>query len=115
MEGAHTTVRDFDVSKPTAKANNPGPLKMRNLLSRAVFDKTFKAGEKFGEPNIVMVPATYLPRRRLQFHGAGKLETLTLGEDIVGDDQHLLVDDVLVQIQKHNGNPIGLQFPLTWS
>ena len=38
-------------------------------------------------------------------------ETLTLGEDMLGDDRQLLVDNVMVQIQKYNGNPIGLQFP----
>jgi elongation factor P len=38
-------------------------------------------------------------------------DTLTLGGDIVGDDRLLLVDNVMVQIQKYNGNPIGLQFP----
>ena len=31
-------------------------------------------------------------------------ETLTLGADMVGDDRLLLVDNVLVQIQKYNGN-----------
>ena len=30
--------------------------------------------------------------------------------EIVGDDRLLLVDNVMVQIQKFNGNPIGLQF-----
>ena len=30
---------------------------------------------------------------------------------MVGDDRLLLVDNVLVQIHKYNGNPIGLQFP----
>ena len=38
-------------------------------------------------------------------------ETLTLGADMLGDDRQLLVDNVMVQIQKFNGNPIGLQFP----
>src|SRR3977135_1600670 len=38
-------------------------------------------------------------------------ETLTLGANIVGDDRQLLVDNVMVQIQKFNGNPIGLQLP----
>ena len=85
---------------------------MRNLLSRAVFDKTFKAGEKFGEPDLVMVPATYLyAGGGYHFIDQESFETLTLGEVIVGDDRHLLVDNVLVQIQKYNGNPIGLQFP----
>ena len=38
-------------------------------------------------------------------------ETLTLGSDLLGDDRQLLVDNLMVQIHKFNGNPIGLQFP----
>ena len=38
-------------------------------------------------------------------------ETLTLRDDVVGSDRDILVDNVLVQVQKYNGNPIGLQVP----
>ena len=38
-------------------------------------------------------------------------ETLTLPDDKVGADRELLVDNLVVQVQKYNGNPIGLQFP----
>ena len=38
-------------------------------------------------------------------------ETLTLGADTVGTDSELLVDNLVIQVQKYNGNPIGLQFP----
>jgi elongation factor P len=38
-------------------------------------------------------------------------ETLTLAAAMVGDGRELLVDTVLVDIQKFNGNPIGLEFP----
>ena len=38
-------------------------------------------------------------------------ETLTLAPAMLGDDRLLLVDNVIVQIHKYNGNPIGLQFP----
>ena len=38
-------------------------------------------------------------------------ETLTLRDAVVGDDRELLVDNLPVQIQKYNGNPIGVQFP----
>jgi elongation factor P len=86
---------------------------MRNLLTRAVFDKTFKAGEKFKEPDLVMVPASYLysDSQGFNFMDQETYETLTLRPDVVGDDSQLLVDNVLVQIQKYNGNPIGIQFP----
>jgi elongation factor P len=105
---------DVEVSKPTARGGQTlVRLKMRNLLTRAVFDKTFKAGEKFREPDLVMVAASYLYADAQGYHFMDQetYETLTLGADILGDDRLLLVDNVLVQVQKYNGNPIGLQFP----
>ena len=42
-------------------------------------------------------------------------ETLTLSAETLGDDRQLLVDNVLVQVQKYNGYPIGVQFPPTSS
>ena len=113
-EGAPYHCLDVEVSKPTARGGQTlVRLKMRNLLSRAVFDKTFKAGEKFGEPDLEMVPATYLyaDAAGYNFMDQDNYETLTLGAEMVGDDRQLLVDNVMVQIQKYNGNPIGLQFP----
>ncbi len=50
---------DVEVSKPTARGGQTlVRLKMRNLITRAVFDKTFKAGEKFSEPDLVMSAAS---------------------------------------------------------
>lgn len=105
---------DVEVSKPTARGGQTlVRIKMRNLLTRAVFDKTFKAGEKFKEPDLEMIPATFLYAGSDGYHFMDQetFETLTLGADLVGDDRLLLVDNLLVQIHKYNGNPIGLQFP----
>jgi elongation factor P len=105
---------DVEVSKPTARGGQTlVRLKMRNLLTRAVFDKTFKAGEKFKEPDLVMEPATFLYSGTdgFNFMDQETFETLVLGPDIVGDDKLLLMDNVVVQVQKFNGNPIGIQFP----
>ncbi len=105
---------DVEVSKPTARGGQTlVRIKMRNLLTRAVFDRTFKAGEKFREPDLAVVPASYLYAGSdgYNFMDQETFETLTLGADMIGDDRQLLVDNVIVQIQKFNGNPIGLQFP----
>ena len=105
---------DVEVSKPTARGGQTlVRLKMRNLLTQAVFDKTFKAGEKFKEPDLVMAPATYLYSDGDGFHfmDQDSFETLTLSAGTLGDDRLLLVDNVLVQIHKYNGNPIGVVFP----
>jgi elongation factor P len=105
---------DVDVSKPTARGGQTlVRIKMRNLLTRAVFDKTFKAGEKFREPDLDTVAASYLYGDADAYHFLDQrtFETLTLDAAVVGDDRQLLVDNVLVQIQRYNGSPIGLQFP----
>jgi len=113
-EGAPYHCLDVEVSKPTARGGQTlVRLKMRNLLTRAVFDRTFKAGEKFKDPDLARVEATYQysDGSGLHFMDQETFDTLTLSEDMVGDDQALLVDNLLVQIHKFNGNPIGLQLP----
>jgi elongation factor P len=114
FENAPYHCLDVDISKPTARGGQTlVRIKMRNLLTRAVFDKTFKAGEKFSEPDLENVSATYLYSDADGFHFMDQesFETVTLRADMVGDDHELLVDNVLVQIQKYNGGPIGVQFP----
>jgi elongation factor P len=105
---------DVEISKPTARGGQTlVRIKMRNLLTQAVFDKTFKAGEKFREPDLEMVPASFLYSDADGYHfmDQASFETLTLRGDVLGDDRLLLVDNVLVQVHKYNGNPIGVVFP----
>jgi elongation factor P len=105
---------DVEVSKPTARGGQTlVRLKMRNLLTRAVFDKTFKAGEKFREPDLDFLPAAYLYNDGDDYHfmDQGNFETMTLGADILGDDRLMLSDNLVVQLQKFNGRPIGMQLP----
>jgi elongation factor P len=114
FEGAPYHCLDVEVSTPTARGGQTlVRLKMRNLLTRAVFDKTFRAGDKFQEPDLVVDPATYLYSDSAGFHFMDQetFETLTVNTSIVGDDRQLLADNLLVQIQKFNGRPIGVQLP----
>jgi elongation factor P len=113
-EGAPYHCIEVDVSKPTARGGQTlVRIKMRNLLTRAVFDKTFKAGDKFKEPDLANVVASYLYSDADGFHfmDQANYETLTLNAAVVGEDGELLVDNLNVQIQKFNGNPIALQLP----
>ena len=114
LEGAPYHCLDVEISKPTARGGQTlVRIKMRNLLTRAVFDKTFKAGEKFDEPDLDTIDASFMYADAEGFHfmDQDSFETLTLGPDRVGDARDLLVDNLIVQVQKYNGNPIGLQFP----
>ncbi len=114
LEGAPYHCLDVDISKPTARGGQTlVRIKMRNLLTRAVFDRTFKAGEKFSEPDLDTIDASFMYADSEGFHfmDQDSFETLTLPADKVGDGRELLVDNLIVQVQKYNGHPIGLQFP----
>ena len=86
---------------------------MRNLLTRAVFDKTFKASDKFKEPDLQNVPASYLysDGDGSHFLDQETFETLTLSGDMIGDALDFLVEGAIIKLHKFNGNPIGLQLP----
>jgi elongation factor P len=114
FENAPYHIIDVDVSKPTARGGQTlVRLKMRNLLTQAVFDKTFKAGDKFAEPDLDSLNATFLYADAGGFHFMDQesFETITMPPGVVGDGRDLLVDNIAVQIQRYNSRPIGLQFP----
>src|SRR4029077_14078292 len=105
---------DVDVSTPTARGGQTlVRVKMRNLITRAVFDRTFKAGEKFAEPDLVQISASYMYADGNGYHFMDQetYDTLTLSAELLGEDRKLLVDNVPVQIHKYNGNPSGLRLP----
>jgi elongation factor P len=105
---------EAEVSTPTARGGQTlVRLKMRNLLTSAVFEKTFKASDKFKEPDLQIGPASYLysDRDGSHFLDQESYETLTLSDAMIGDALDFLVEGALIQLHKYNGNPIGLELP----
>jgi len=106
---------EAEVNTPTARGGQTlVRLKMRNLLTNAVFEKTFKASDKFKEPDLQLVPASYLysDGDGSHFLDQENFETLTLTGEMVGSALDFLTDGALIQLRKYNGNPIGLQLPI---
>ena len=105
---------EAEVNTPTARGGQTlVRLKMRNLLTNAVFEKTFKANEKFKEPDLQTVPASYLysDSDGSYFLDQESYETLTLSDEMIGSALDFLIEGSLIQLHKYNGNPIGLQLP----
>lgn len=106
---------DVVVTTPTARGGQTlVRLKMRNLLTQAVFDKTFKASDKFKDPDLEMVPASYLysDGDGFYFMDQESFETHTLSDEMIGDARDFLTEGLIIELHKYNGNPIGLQMPL---
>ncbi len=114
FENAPYYCLDVEISTPTARGGQTlVRLKMRNLLTRAVFDKTFKASDKFKEPDLETVEASYLysDNDGSHFMDQESFETISLASEKVGDALDFLLEGVIVKLDKFNGNPIGLQLP----
>lgn len=114
FEGTPYRCLDKDISTPTARGGQTlVRVKMRNMLNGAVQDKTFKAEDKFREPDLETVEASYLysDGDGSYFLDQTSFETLQLDPDKVSDALDLMLEGLVVQIEKYNGNPIGLELP----
>jgi len=113
-EGTPFSCLEAEVNTPTARGGQTlVRLKIRNLLTNAVFERTFKAGEKFKEPDLQVVPASYLysDGDGSHFLDQENFETLTLREEVIGNALEFLLEGAIVELLKYNGNPIGLELP----
>src|SRR6185369_10503215 len=89
---------DAEVNTPTARGGQTlVRLKVRNLLTSAVFEKTFKAGEKFKEPDLQQVAASYLysDSSGSHFLDQESFDTHTLSEEVMGKALDFLIEGAL--------------------
>src|SRR5690242_817688 len=114
MDNTPFACLEVEVNTPTARGGQTlVRLKVRNLITNAVFEKTFKAGEKFKEPDLQTVPASYLysDGDGSYFLDQESFDTLQLSETVIGDGRDFLIEGSMVELLKYNGNPIGMELP----
>src|SRR6202453_1480496 len=100
IENTPFSCLEAEVNSPTARGGQTlVRLKMRNLLTSAVFEKTFKASDKLKEPDLQMVPASYLysDGDGSHFMDQESFETLTLSEAVIGNALDFLISGALVE------------------
>src|SRR3974390_881998 len=93
------TCLEAEVNTPTARGGQTlVRLKIRNLLTSAVFDRTFKAGEKFKEPDLQTVSASYLYNDGSAFHFLDQetFETHSLDGTVMGNAADFLSEGVII-------------------
>ena len=105
---------EVEVNTPTARGGQTlVRLKIRNLLTNAVFDRTFKAGEKLKEADLQTVSASYLYNDGNAFHFLDQetFETHSLDSTLLGNAADFLTEGLIIELLKYKGNPIGLDLP----
>src|SRR6266404_5752957 len=114
VEGQPYVVLEVFFASPTARgAATMVRTKLRHLLTGAVMEKSFRSSEKFEEPNVELVPASFLYSDALGLHFMDEksFEQFSLSSEGIDEERYYLKEGASLQVLKYNGEPVSLQLP----
>jgi elongation factor P len=114
VEGQPFAVVEVFFASPSARgATTMVRTRLKNLLTGAVLEKSFRSGEKFAEPDVQLSPASYLYSDGEGFHFMDEetYEQFMLPSEDVGDDRGYLKEGLRLQILKYKGEAVSVQLP----
>ena len=88
-------------------------MKLKNLTTGAVLDRTFRADEDLPRATIDRRDFQYLYRDDLGFHfmDGETFDQISLQTEAVGDEAPYLADGAKVRLSIFEGKPIGIELP----
>ena len=111
QDGIPFIVLEFQFVKP-GKGTAFTRTKIRNMISGAVLDRTFKSGEKLTPANTEDREMQYLYHDvEYHFMDNSNYEQVSLGNDVVGDLSNYLTENMNVSVSFFQGRSIGLTIP----
>ena len=118
FEGAPWTVISVSTQSPSARgAATLVKARIKNVLSGQVLDKSFKSGEKFGEPDLQFKPAQCLYEQpgavgsTYVFMDNSTYDQFELSADDLGDDAQWISEGLEVKAVLYNGDVVGVEIP----
>ncbi len=112
IDGDPFIIVDFQFKKP-GKGQALYKCKLRNMITGAQFERTFRSGDKFNEASLEEHEMEYLYSEggNFCFMNSATYEQEFLGKDQVGDAVNLLKDNTVCTVLFFNGKAIGLTLP----
>ncbi len=112
LDGDLFTIVEYQHVKP-GKGKAFVRMKLKNVESGAVLDKTFRADEDVAQAYIDRKDHQYLFRDDLGFHfmNLDDFGQLALSPDDVGEAADYLTDGTTVTMALHRGTPLGIDLP----
>lgn len=112
LDGDPYTVVDFQFVKP-GKGNAFKRCRIKNILTGAVLERTWKSGEKLQPAALIEREAQYLYRDEngFTFMDQTSYEQHTLAAERVGEDARFLLENTMVSLLLHNDTPVSVSLP----
>jgi elongation factor P len=112
IDGQPWVVTDFQFVKP-GKGQGLYKCKIRNMITGAVIDRTWRSGERLEAADVESRKYEYLYATgdSFTFMDSASYEQVELQAALVGDDASFLMDNLSVDILFYNGRPVGITLP----
>ncbi len=112
IDGAPYVITQFSFVKP-GKGQALYKCKLKNMVTGAQFERTYRSGDKFNEANLEEQEMEYLYQDGTSycFMHTSNYEQILMSEDQVGDSRNFLKDNTVCNVLLFEGNPIGLTLP----
>ena len=112
IDGEPYIVVQFEFVKP-GKGQALYKCKLKNMLTGAQFDRTFRSGDKFKEANLEEAEMEYLYSEgdRFCFMNTSTYEQEFIIEEQVGDAKNFLKENTVCNILLFEKRPIGISLP----
>ena len=112
IDGVPYAVVDFQFVKP-GKGNAFTRTRIKNLMTGAVIDRTYKSGEKLepAEMEDRNMQFMYKDGQGYHFMDQQSYEEMAVPEDIVGDAAKWLLENMLVMVSVFQSRPVSVQVP----
>ncbi|MCB9681511.1 MAG: elongation factor P [Alphaproteobacteria bacterium] len=112
LDGAPYTVTYFQFVKP-GKGTAFTRTKLKNLLSGAVIERTFRTGEKLEPAQISEATMQYLYNdgEAFNFMNSETFEQVAIPESVIGSDAQFLLEQMEVRVLFYKNNPVNIELP----
>lgn len=112
LDGVPFSVTEFLFVKP-GKGTAFTRTKLKNLMTGAVLERTFRTGEKLERADITerQMQFLYMEGDAAILMDTGNYEQLQISEDLLGDTKYYLIDGLMVDVLFFGEKPIGITPP----
>ncbi len=113
IDGDPHVIVQYDFTKP-GKGQALYKCKLRNMITGALFDRTYRSGESFEPASLEERDMQYLYKDDSGhiFMDKQTYEQIILTEETLGDDKYFLIDNMDVEILMYGERAIGISLPI---
>ena len=88
-------------------------MKLKNVRTGAVIDRTFRAGEDVDQARIDRRDFTYLYRDDMGFNlmDGETYEQISVPTELVGDNADFMTDGMTIRLSMYEGTPVDIELP----